>query len=194
MNKKNLRSSLSRTVRELDPLVRSAAQEQIIGQILELSAWGQSDSVFAYSAMDDEVDLSELLLAARKEGKEVFLPRVGEGKKEMAFFRAFPERENSPCLSLERHRLGFLQPSGKDDSEAIPGNASIVIIPGRAFDLQGRRLGRGGGYYDRWLTRVDPGIALLGVAFGCQVVPEVPCDPWDVAVTRVLRDSLTAFS
>lgn len=191
MNKKDLRCSISRAVRELDPQVRAAAGEQIIGQILKLSAWGRADSVFAYSAMDDEVDLSELLVTAGAQGKKVFLPRIEEGQREMCFFEASPGDRPSSPVPLERHRLGFLQPQGRGGVEGVPRPGSVVIVPGRAFDLRGRRLGRGGGYYDRWLAGLDPGVFLLGVAFGCQIVPAVPCDPWDVALPRVLNDSLT---
>ena len=60
----------------------------------------------------------------------------------------------------------------------------FAIIPGRAFSRVGHRLGRGGGWYDRILPKME--CPKWGVAFKCQVVQKVPCDPWDVKLDRVV--------
>jgi len=63
----------------------------------------------------------------------------------------------------------------------------LVIVPGVAFDLAGRRLGRGGGHYDRMLA-IRGGATTLGVGFDLQRVAEVPVGPLDVAMDAVLTD------
>jgi 5-formyltetrahydrofolate cyclo-ligase len=63
-----------------------------------------------------------------------------------------------------------------------PSEIDLILIPGLAFDRTGRRLGRGGGFYDRFLA--DPGLRATrcGVLFDCQLLPEIPADPHDIRV------------
>ena len=61
----------------------------------------------------------------------------------------------------------------------------LAIIPGRAFTAQGDRMGRGKGYYDRMLA--DLHCPKWGVAFQCQIVKEIPTDPWDVRLDKVFE-------
>jgi 5-formyltetrahydrofolate cyclo-ligase len=66
----------------------------------------------------------------------------------------------------------------------------LVLVPGLAFDSRGRRLGRGGGFYDRFLATLRPPVPLLcGVCFSCQIVPEVPAEPHDVRMDFVLSET-----
>lgn len=66
----------------------------------------------------------------------------------------------------------------------------LVLVPGLAFDASGRRLGRGGGYYDRFLAGLRPPVPpLCGVCFSCQIVPAVPAEPHDIRVDFVLSEA-----
>ncbi len=64
-----------------------------------------------------------------------------------------------------------------------------VLVPGLAFDLNGRRLGRGGGHYDRFLVRLRPDCLRVGVCFEGQIVDTVPADPWDQPVDAVVTEA-----
>lgn len=85
-------------------------------------------------------------------------------------------------------RGGMLEPD-----PAIPGidpsELSLVIVPGLAFDSSGNRLGRGAGFYDRFLSRADLRALKIGVAFDVQVVPRVPISSGDVAMDGVVTPS-----
>lgn len=65
--------------------------------------------------------------------------------------------------------------------------ADLVLVPGLAFDRSGFRLGRGRGFYDRWLGG-QTGVRTLGLAFSCQVVETLPCEPHDLRVEAVLTE------
>ncbi|CAN5830359.1 5-formyltetrahydrofolate cyclo-ligase [soil metagenome] len=86
----------------------------------------------------------------------------------------------------EMHRFGFLQPAA-DSPILPPRSVDVVLVPGLAFDRQGRRLGRGAGYYDRFLA----GLAADKVALTTQsrIVEEVPSEPHDVAVDWIATES-----
>ena len=84
----------------------------------------------------------------------------------------------------ERHRYGFEQPvAGAPPVD--PGGVGVVLVPGLAFDRGGGRLGRGGGYYDRFLPTLPPDTARVGVVPEQLVVEAVPTDPHDVPMTHL---------
>ena len=88
----------------------------------------------------------------------------------------------------ERHRYGFEQPvAGAPLTE--PGDVGVVLVPGLAFDRGGGRLGRGGGYYDRFLPNLPPDAARVGVVPDHLVVQAVPTDPHDVPMTHLATES-----
>jgi len=62
----------------------------------------------------------------------------------------------------------------------------LVLVPGLAFDRHGHRLGRGGGFYDRWLEKT--GLPTIGLCFSCQLVDAIPCEPHDIHVHAVLTE------
>lgn len=89
---------------------------------------------------------------------------------------------------LERHRYGFEQPVA--DSLRIPAErVGLVLVPGLAFDLRGERLGRGGGYYDRFLPTLRRGALRVGVIPDSLVVGALPTEPHDVAMTHLATES-----
>lgn len=129
----------------------------------------QLDQVMIYLPFRNE--LSPLPLLELYPEAEYYLPRVSDG-----YLTVHPYR--SP---REKHRLGFEQPA----PGAMPvGEETIeaVILPGLAFDRRGYRLGYGGGYYDRFLAELPPGVFTIGLAPSSMIVAELPRDEWDLPV------------
>jgi 5-formyltetrahydrofolate cyclo-ligase len=137
-----------------------------------------------------EIDTLPLLEGALEGGKRVFAPRL-EGEK-LVFYRI-----RSAAGPWERGPFGIREP-GRDTAGAFPPVSpqasgreapllaadfpALILVPGLAFDYAGRRLGRGRGYYDRFLAELEAAgrpYRTLGLCTGCQLVPEVPVDGWD---------------
>lgn len=70
-----------------------------------------------------------------------------------------------------------------------PGIVDVVIVPGTAFTPDGRRLGQGGGWYDRFLPRLRPGTPTIGVGFEPQLVDDLPVEAHDVCLDLVVTDA-----
>ena len=74
-----------------------------------------------------------------------------------------------------------------------PGSVDVVIVPGLAFTSDGRRLGQGGGWYDRFLAATRPDCLAIGVCFSAQLVDELPAEPHDVVLDCVIIDDMPAI-
>ncbi len=74
------------------------------------------------------------------------------------------------------------------ESDPDPATVDVVVVPGVAFTLAGHRLGQGGGWYDRFLARARPDALTVGVCFVEQVLDEVPAEPHDIVLDRVITD------
>ncbi|MDR2705154.1 MAG: 5-formyltetrahydrofolate cyclo-ligase [Planctomycetaceae bacterium] len=93
---------------------------------------------------------------------------------------------------LEPGRFGILEPKQyvRNDFKrhVTPEQLDVVLVPGFAFDKSGNRLGRGKGYYDRFLSQFTSETLLIGLAFECQIVEQVPVDVWDCPVSIVVTE------
>lgn len=93
---------------------------------------------------------------------------------------------------LEPSRFGILEPKRgvRNDVRHLvtPEELDVIIVPGLAFDKLGNRLGRGKGYYDRFLSRFSSNIISIGLAFEYQIVYRVPVDHWDCPVSMIVTE------
>lgn len=138
----------------------------------------EARTIVAYYSLDDEVDTHGLIDDLLADGKTVYLPRV-VSDSEMVLCRY------TGADSLQVGAYGIMEPVGA----VMPPDASIdvVLVPGMAFDAAGHRLGRGKGYYDRFLSALPtPRPLLLGVCFDFQKVDNVPTEACDVSVDKVV--------
>lgn len=139
-------------------------------------------TVFAYYSLPDEVFTHQLIDELVAEGKTVFLPKV-TGPDTMTW-----HRYTSPA-DLLLGAFGIAEPKGMmvDGQDFAPSTdgEQVVLVPGIAFDAQGHRLGRGRGYYDRFLA-LHPDMYKIGVCFDFQKLPEVPVDAFDIPVDEVI--------
>jgi len=132
-----------------------------------------------------EVDLAGFI-GEMLRSRAVYLPRV-EGAGCMQFFRI----DDEWASRLETTPRGILQPEASYGQELNLDEVSgvAIVTPGLAFDRHGRRLGRGMGYYDRYLA--DPrmqGAVRIGVCWSMQVLAEIPVDHHDVSVDWICHE------
>lgn len=132
--------------------------------------------VMAYYSLPDEVNTHRLLDELVEEGKTVLLPEVVDDETMVV-------RRYRSSADLREGAYHIMEPIGEmfTDYQQI----DVVLVPGVAFDADGHRLGRGRGYYDRFLKTVGT-VSKIGVCFDFQKVQEVPVGPDDVMVDRVV--------
>ena len=133
--------------------------------------------VMLYSALPDEVPTQKLMDELVAQGKMVLLPSV-ISDTDMELHRYTGKQD------LQTGAYGILEPTGElfTDYKAI----DVAIVPGMAFDAEGHRLGRGKGYYDRFLSHV-PYLYKIGLCFSWQMVHHIPCDEHDIVMDEVIQ-------
>ena len=171
----------------VDPADRTRAAAAVRGRLAARDDVRSARTLLAYAAFGSEVDLDPLLEDLIARGVGVFLP--------------FVERLVPPDLGIARikdlhadltpGRMGIREPHPSRRRGARVDRIDVVLAPGVAFDTSGRRIGYGGGFYDRLIPRLRPGTPVIAAAYALQVVPEVPETSHDVRVDAVVTESGT---
>lgn len=176
INKVKLRQENKRLRSSLTPNFCHHASLAICKLIQEWRLFKTSKTVLTYMSMGSEVDLSPLFL--QNIDKEWVIPRIKKGG-EMVFHVYEPEK-------LVRHRYGMLEPDKVCASIPVD-KIQLTLVPGLAFDLQGWRLGYGGGFYDRFLAHYQ-GIS-AGITFHELIQTQIPRAAHDIAVQYVISEN-----
>ena len=138
--------------------------------------------VAVYLASPDEIDLGAYIERLLHFGGKVVAPRWNGETYELAVLKGLDAQH------LRRGPMGIMEPA---DAEIVPAKDVYGwIVPGLAFTRDGRRLGYGGGWYDRLLAAAPKGAVKLGVAHSFQIVEDLPSEPHDIKLTAVVDDSL----
>lgn len=182
LGKAELRGRMREALRSLDPANRAEEGVALRRALLAWPAWVGARSVLGFLPLASEVDLRPLLAEALGRGVRVAVPEVTtEGVFRPCVLRSLE------ASALEPGAMGIPVPRVR---EAMPVESiDLVLVPGLAFDPQGRRLGRGGGFYDRFLPQLRREAFTVGVCFGVQRVPEVPVAAHDARVEWLVTAS-----
>ena len=178
MNKKVLRSFIRecKTKHTKEELARLS---QETSQLLRCHhRVKEAQTILLYNALPDEVDTKMLLSELYLQGKTLLLPKV-ISDTDMTIHRYNGEE----YLSKGRF-FGIMEPDNTPFSDY--SSIDLMIIPGMAFDKRGNRLGRGRGYYDRFLSQMPSNVYKIGVCFPFQIVSMVPSDSHDVMMDEVV--------
>lgn len=170
MIEKNLLRRRMKEIRDgLSPVYRKEAADSCRRQVLESSFYKEADWVYTYISFDSEMDTRDLICDMLKDGKHVAVPKI-QGDK-MEFHEIHSLSECRPGV------WGIPEPV----MEACVTESGLMLMPGLAFDKEGRRLGYGAGYYDKYLA-LHPGHYCCGLAYKEQVIEKVPANEYDISI------------
>ena len=176
--KKQMRREILARLGDLSLACRADAAAAAFRLLAQTELWAKAKVVLFYAPMGLEMDVWPWLLEALAQGKQPALPRFDAKAKA---YEACLVRD--PVQDICVGHYGIREPS--PESVVIPLiRLDLVLVPGVAFDLHGRRLGRGKGYYDRLLAEVRG--ATCGVGYEEQLLNTVPTEPHDRQLTCIL--------
>ena len=159
----------------------------IVAAFTALPEYVAARTVLFYVDAGSEVRTRHSLAGAIASGKRIVVPYCIVETNQLELFHL----ENAAELVEGAYKI--LEPKaelrGLPGKRVEPGELDLVMVPGTGFDLRGARMGQGKGYYDRLLTGARPDAPLIGIAFDCQVFPEIPVAAHDVFMDAVLTET-----
>lgn len=161
-----------------------AAREEELREAAAL-IHGEEAVAMLYLPLPGEVDVEPVARRWLGAGWTVCFPRVDWGSGAMEAAAVSGEAGLRTEMEVSEH--GVRMPGAGCRGVEI-GRVGLVLTPGLAFDIHGGRLGRGGGFYDRFLSRLTIGARVIGVAFSAQVVARVPTEAHDRAMDAVVTE------
>ena len=147
---------------------RKAEEERVIRKIRDLEEYRDAKTVLVYSPLDDEIDISPLFSDS---GKTFLFPYV---ERDEMFFSTPP---------LSKGLFGIQEPIEKEEYNY---QRALIITPGRAFTLGGARLGRGKGFYDRYIRKNREKLFSVGVCYSIQIFPTLPQSAEDQSLDLII--------
>lgn len=175
MDKKTLRKQISARKRAMTPEEIARCSAELTEKFLRLPAYREARSIYGYLSYNQEVRTLPLLRQAQADGKRVAVPKVFG--TEMRFLW---------LDDLDAVAEGYCHiPEPIADGPAADDPRALVLMPGLAFDREGRRMGYGGGFYDRFLA-AEPDHPTAALCYGFQLLPRLDTEEHDVPVDTVL--------
>lgn len=172
MDKKTLRSQIKILKKQYSNEELDKMSENILARLEENVHFKNAVRVMLYSSLPDEVRTHDFIAKWRKI-KTIILPTVvGDD--------IIPVALNDET-SFQKGDFDILEPQDKP----YEGGYDLIVVPGVAFDANGNRLGRGKGYYDRFLDK-NRDVYRVGVCFDFQKVEEVPSEPHDIRMNEII--------
>jgi 5-formyltetrahydrofolate cyclo-ligase len=164
--------------------------EKVCRNFIKTKVWNEAEIILCFVCMNDEVDTSLLLQEAICKNKILAAPRMS--KENIVFHRI---EDQSGCS--DEHPYGVHEPSANNeivDPDEHRAMNILIVTPGLAFDTEGNRLGRGRGYYDKFISkyrtpsRRSGWLKAISVAFDFQLVGKVPTAAHDMKVDGIITD------
>jgi len=163
--------------------VRLEKSHSITQSVLRDEQYISSKHVMIYVSTAYEVQTKDLIEESLYRGKRVSVPYVDQDQK-----RVIAVEIHNHERDLKPGAYGILEPVPEIVKNHNVKDMELIFVPGFAFDKSGHRLGRGKGYYDRFLSEVSSNTKTYGLAFDIQVFDSIPHDENDVALERVIMN------
>lgn len=181
MNKTELRKLCKEKIDNIPPEGFTELGEKISDLILKIDAWTNACTVFVFVSMKNEIDTSPLLKNALKVGKRLCVPKItGDGTMDAV--------EINNLSELESGKFGISEPI-----EGCPSvkkdKIDLVLLPCLAADEQGNRLGKGGGFYDRFCEKISCKKIILCPELLLMKSETIPTEAHDITADTVATET-----
>ncbi|XP_014672981.1 PREDICTED: 5-formyltetrahydrofolate cyclo-ligase-like [Priapulus caudatus] len=188
--KKAIRNEIKRRIALLSEEEKKQQSEIVCDKFLRTKEYTTSQRISVYLSMKNEIDTKEILQNMLESGKTCFIPRYSTKSSYMDMVR-LKSMEEFDALPVTKWNIKQpLEDELSCETAFETGGLDLIIMPGVAFNVAGYRVGRGKGYYDSYIQKCSMAATgrpqLVALAFGEQIVDDVPVEDHDEAVDMVL--------
>ncbi len=181
MTKRELRQQLHQAVAPITPEELHHRSIQACSLITSTKEYKKAEVIMVFLSLPTEIDTTSLVMHAWRDLKRVLAPRVSWEQRRM-----LPTEIQSLSDDVKESPLGIREPAQGMPFPVV--NIDLLIVPGIGFDLHGNRIGRGRGFYDRFLAHRDWRGVACGLALEEQVVDYVPTEALDMPMDMLVTD------
>lgn len=181
MNKQYLRQSISEIRRNMDKEEKQNKDIQLRESIFNTEEYKNSKVVFVYVSMEDEINTIEIIKRLFEDKKVVAVPKIFKNPKRMEALRI----DSFDDLN-QKGAFGILEPSF--EAQNISDLVDLTIVPGLAFEPSGKRVGYGGGYYDKFFNSY-PKSKKVALCYDYQIVEDTYPQDYDQAVDKIISEN-----
>jgi len=179
--KHKIRSHIKEKLNSHSELEKAKKSGIIKDRLFSEEAFKKAKVVMFYVSLKDEVNTLAMIDEAIKAGKRVCVPVIFKEDK-----RLMAGEIKDRIADLEKQHFGIYQPKQGHVKEVPLEDIDLIVVPGIAFDKKNVRLGRGHGYYDRFLSAIPNRSRTIGLAFDFQVLEDLPQDSHDIPVWKTI--------
>ncbi|XP_044008084.1 5-formyltetrahydrofolate cyclo-ligase [Aphidius gifuensis] len=184
-----IRKEIDIKIKNIDKQELGRQSDVVYKKLIALPQYQLSKRISIYLSTDNEINTLSILKNIFDNNKEVFIPMY-EGKlMKMVKLKSIQDYENLPIT-----KWNIKQPSVNDvrDDALLTGGLDLIILPGVAFTMSGKRLGHGMGYYDKYINNYiqlkNKKPYLIGLAFNEQIKDDIPTNEQDVNLDLILTE------
>ncbi|MCE5194494.1 MAG: 5-formyltetrahydrofolate cyclo-ligase [Nitrospiraceae bacterium] len=181
-NKNEIRQHALKKRDAIPAEVRKAKSAMIAEQTKSLSEFKDARTLSIYASFRSEVETIEMIKSLLG-SKHVALPKVDNELKKLKLY----EVKNIGELALGA--IGILEPDVTEDRLIEAGDIDLFIVPGAAFDINGYRIGYGGGYYDKLLSKAKKDCSFIALGFEEQIIANIPFEIHDIKMHKIVTDN-----
>ncbi len=174
MTKQQLRNFFNGVISGIPPADKLSQSNTVMDKLLKCGEVESAADIFIYISTDSEINTLPVIDRLLDMGKSVYVPKIFDS--DMIAVRI--GKDSKFC----KNKYGILEPLIEDTINLEP---SVVILPGLSFTLSGERLGRGKGYYDRFLAAANKSYK-IGICFREQLAPTLPTEEHDIKCDKVI--------
>ncbi len=183
MDKNILRKKYLNKRKSMDTSLVNNKSEKIINNLYELKEYKLSKCIMTYISFRNEIKTENLIKESIKNNKKIVVPLTDTTKHEMT-----PSLLYDYDNELSKGAYGIYEPKSEYIRIVDPNIIDLVIIPGSVFDINGNRIGYGGGYYDKFLKTVKKSTYKIALAYDFQVVSNINPDKYDMPVDLIITE------
>jgi 5-formyltetrahydrofolate cyclo-ligase len=172
MDKKALRQEIHSLFKKMEDSAIQDLSRKVSDLMTEQTIWQESEQILIFLSFGKEFETSYLIKSADKAGKLIAVPRIYGKKMKFHYLSGLNDK-------LEINRLGIRELYPEAPQWTGDKGKTLMLTPGLAFGPSGSRLGRGGGYYDRFLALHGNKIQTIGLSFESQFRDDIPMEDFD---------------